>query len=163
MIAWLFSLPARFRANRRVVLLTLALAVAAAFYVQWQAAEIQSQRAAADRASLIGAADAICAALGSEFRPEGELRTGWGVACKAEALRLGRMEGDLAAGSLQVALDAMERQHGKEQADAALAAALSQRTAEAVEKMEAANAAVEGDRVGPGWAAAVNELGGLRR
>lgn len=163
MIAWLLSLPALFRANRRIVLLTLALAVAAAFYVQWQAAEIQRQRAAADRASLIGAADAICAALGAEFRPEGQLRTGWGVACLDEARRLGRMEGDLAAGSLEVALEAMERQHGKEQADAALAAALSQRTAEAVEKMEAANAAVEGDRVGPGWAAAVNELGGLRR
>lgn len=162
-MTWLLSLLGLWKAHRKAFTLLLALAVGAAFYVQWQAAEIQRQRAAADRASLIGAADAICAALGSEFRPEGELRTGWGVACKAEALRLGRMEGDLAAGSLSVALEAMERQHGKEQADAALAAALSQRTAEAVEKMEAANAAVEGDRVGPGWAAAVNELGGLRR
>lgn len=152
-----------FKANRRLVLLTLCLAVAAAFYVQWQAAEIQRQRAAADRASLIGAADAICAAMGAEFRPDGALRSNWGMACLGEARRLGRMEGDLAAGSLEVALEAMERQHGKEQADAALAAALSQRTAAAVERMEAADAAVEGDRVGPGWAAAVNELGGLRR
>lgn len=162
-MTWLLSLLGFAKAHRKAFTLLLALAVAAAFYVQWQAAEIQRQRAAADRASLIGAAEAICAAMGAEFRPEGELRTGWGTACLAEARRLGRMEGDLAAGSLETALAAMERQHGKEQADAALAAALSQRTAAAVERMEAANAAVEGDRVGPGWAAAVNDLGGLRR
>lgn len=156
LIAWL-------RGHRKVLTLLAVLVVGAGFYVQWQTAEIGRQRAAADRASLIGAADATCAALGSQFRPVGVKREQWGMACLAEAGRLGRIEGDMAQGSLDVAIDAMERRNGKESTDAALAAQMSKRTAEAVQHMEAADAAVQNDRVGAGWAAAVNELGGLQR
>lgn len=153
-----------FRAKRKLLTLLLALAVAAAFYVQWQAAEMAAARHAIAYGQLLGFSDKVCAAIGvtpvSDRRAD---RDRWSAACATEAGRLGRIEGDLSAGSLDVALAAMERQHGKQQADAALAAAMSKRTADAVEQMEAANAAVQDDRVGPGWAAAVNDLGGLRR
>lgn len=162
-MTFLLSLLGVVKANRKGFVILLILAIGAAFYVQWQTAALNAARASADRNSLIGAADATCAAMHVEFRPAGVKRGEWGVACLAEARRLGAIEGDLAQGSLDVALEAMERQHGKERADAALAAAMSKRTADAVAQMEAANAAVEDDRVGPGWAAAVNELGGLRR
>lgn len=162
-MTFLLSLLGLAKANRKMLTILLALAIGAAFYVQWQAAALNAARASADRNGLIGAADATCAAMHVAFRPEGVKRDQWGMACLAEARRLGAIEGDLAQGSLDVALEAMERQHGKERADAALAAAMSKRTADAVAQMEAANAAVEDDRVGPGWAAAVNELGGLRR
>ncbi len=162
-MTWLLSLLTLARSHRKVLTLFAVLAVGAAFYVQWQAAALRGARAAGDRAALIGVSDATCAALGSEFRPAGVKRSQWGVACLAEARRLGAIEEDLATGSLDLALAAMADQHGKDLTDAALAAAMSKRTADAVAQMEAANAAIEDDRVGPGWAAAVNDLGGLRR
>lgn len=154
------------RAKRKVLTLLLALAVAAAFYIQWQAAAIDRANARTNAARLLGYSDTVCAALGVVAPAEGAKkadRDGWAARCLSEAQRLGAIEGELATGSLDVVLDAMERQHSKEQVDAALAAAMSKRTADAVANMEAANAAIEDDRVGGGWAAAVNDLGGLRR
>lgn len=162
----MFAALTFFRSNRKILTILLALAVAAAFYVQWQAAALDRSRAATAAEKLVRYSDAVCATLGvtppAQDAPA-KVRGDFAGRCQAEAGRLGRIEGDLSAGSLDVALAAMERQHGKQQADAALAAAMSKRTADAVEQMEAANAAVQDDRVGPGWAAAVNDLGGLRR
>lgn len=155
-----------FRKHRKILTILLALAVAAAFYVQWQVAALERANNATAAARLVAFSDRLCAALGvtppAQDAPA-DARGDFAGRCQAEAGRLGQIEGDLAAGSLDVALAAMERQHGKQQADAALAAAMSKRTADAVEQMEAANAAVQDDRVGAGWAAAVNDLGGLRR
>ncbi|MGQ3041452.1 MAG: hypothetical protein ACT6TH_14600 [Brevundimonas sp.] len=153
------------RANRKILTLLLALAVAAAFYIQWQAAAIDRANARTTSAKLLGYSDTVCAALNVTAPAEGAPladRDAWAARCLGEANRLGRIEGDLANGSLDAVLGAMERQHGKEQVDAALAAEMSKRTADAVARMEAANAAIEDDRVGPGWACAVNELAGLR-
>ena len=147
---------------RKVATVVVCAGVAAAFYIQWQMAKDAGARAAADRASLIAAADGTCLALNSEFRPDGVRREQWGMACLNEARRLGRIEGDLAKGDAEALINALDERMGKEAADAALAAAMSKRTADAVARMEAADAAVENDRVGAGWACAVNDLGGLR-
>lgn len=150
------ALLAHWNAYRKLATLAAVIVAAAALYVWWQ-------NAARDRDSLIAAADTICAAAGPEFRPEGVDKRQWGAACLDEVRRLRAVDVDLAKGNVEALLAEAERRAGKESVDAALAAEMSKRTAEAVEQMEAANAAVEDDRVGPGWAAAVNELGGLRR
>ncbi len=148
---------------RKVATVVVCAGVAAAFYVQWQTAKDAGAKAAADRASLIAAADGICLALNSEFRPQGVSREQWGMACLSEARRLGRIEGDLAKGDAEALIAALDERMGKEAADAALAAAMSKRTAETLARMEAADAAVQSDnKVGAGWACAVNDLGGLR-
>lgn len=150
------------KAGRKFWTLLAVIVAAGGFYVQWQFARDAATRAAADRASLIAADDGICEAVNAPFRPAGVQRQAWGMACIVEARRLGRIEGDLARGSADALIAALDERMGKEAADAALAAAMSKRTAEAVARMEAADAAVEGDRVGGGWACAVNDLGGLR-
>lgn len=143
------------KAARQWWVLVVVLVAGAALYVWMEAAK-------ADRAQLLADATSICAALGRPYQPAGSKQAQWGDDCLTEAMRLGGIEKALAEGNADVLAQAMERQIGKQNTDAALAAVMSQRTAAAVEQMEAANAAVEGDRVGPGWAAAVNELGGLR-
>lgn len=147
---------------RKVATVVVCAGVAAAFYIQWQTAKDAAAKATADRASLIAASDGLCLALNSEFRPVGVRRAQWGLACLNEARRVGRIEGDLAKGSADALIAALDERMGKEAADAALAAAMSKRTADAVARMEAADAAVENDRVGAGWACAVNDVGGLR-
>ncbi|WP_312145393.1 hypothetical protein [Brevundimonas sp.] len=147
---------------RKVATVVVCAVVAAAFYIQWQSAKDAAAKASADRASLIAAADGTCLALNSQFRPDGVRREQWGMACLNEARRLGRIEGDLAKGDAAALIAALDERMGKEAADAALAAVMSERAAEAVARMEAADAAVENDRVGAGWACAVNDLGGLR-
>lgn len=146
------------RTHRALIALLLVAALAATAYAFWKKAE-------ADRNSLIRAADNICAATGPDwpFRPEGVEKRQWGVTCLERVRHLARFERDTVAGSLDVALEHIERQQGREAADAALARIYSQRAALALENMEAADAAVQDDVVGPGWAAGVNDLGGLRR
>jgi hypothetical protein len=131
------------------------LVAAAAMWAAWQDAK-------AHRESLTRAGDAICAAAGAEFRPDDVARRDWGVACVRQVQALAAFRDETVSGSLQVALDAMERRQGKEAADAALAAALARRNQETLERMEAADAAVEGDRVDGAWTCAVNDLAGLR-
>lgn len=162
MFAAVTSLLALLKAHRKATTLVLCLVVAAAFYVQWQSAELAKARAETNAGDLTARASNICEAVGVAFAPDKVKRGDWGVACLAEARRLGRIEGDLSQGSLDVALEAMERQAGKNQTDAALAAALSKRAALAAERMEAENAAVENDRVGAGFACALNDLAGVR-
>ncbi len=140
---------------RKAITLVVVLGAAATIYVWWQNAEN-------NRRSLIAAADGICEAAGSPFRPQGVKNSEWGLACLVEVRRLREVESQIAARSLDAMLADLERREGKEAADAALAAVLSKRTADAVLRMERADAAVEQDRVGGDWAAAVNELGGMR-
>lgn len=143
------------RAGRKMLTLLAVASAAAGLYV-W------GETGRRDRDALIVWGDLTCAAAGSEFRPDEVKKRQWGVACLAEVKRLVEVEKALKAQNLETLLADLERREGKEAADAALAAVMSQRAADAVARMEAADAAVEGDRVGSDWAAAVNELGGLR-
>ncbi|WP_312781987.1 hypothetical protein [Brevundimonas sp.] len=144
------------KAGRKLLTLLVVMGVAGGLYVR-------GEIAAHDRDGLTRWGDQACEAAGAPFRPEGVKKRAWGAACLGEIRRLAQVEKDLKQGSLDALLADLERREGREAADAALAAAMSKRTAQVVARMEAADAAVEeDDRVGPGWAAAVNELGGLR-
>lgn len=159
----LLTTLAALKEYRKVATVVVCAGVAAAFYIQWQSAKDAGAKAAADKASLIAAAEGTCLALNSQFRPDGVHREQWGMACLNEARRLGRIEGDLAKGDAAALIAALDERMGKEAADAALAAAMSKRTAETLARMEVADAAVQNDnKVGAGWACAVNDLGGLR-
>ena len=120
------------------------------------------ERAKADRAQLLADAREICEAAGAPYQPEGSKQRQWGDACLGRVRHLGQLDLELATANADALIAAMRERAGKETADAALAAAMSARTNETLKRMEAADAAIENDRVGPGWAAAVNELGGLR-
>lgn len=151
----MIALLAFWQAHRKLLTGLALLIAAAALWALWQTAE-------RNRESLIGAADRICEASGAPFRPDGVARREWGLACLDEVRALRAFKAETVSGSLDVALEAMERRQGKEAADAALAAALARRNQETLERMEAADAAVEGDQVGGPWACAVNDLAGLR-
>ncbi len=141
--------------GRKFAILLIVGGVAAVFYVMWT-------QAVADRDGLIRWGDQTCEAAGAAFRPHEAKKRAWGAACLIEVRRLAKVERDLTSATAADLIAALERREGKEAADAALAAVMSQRTADAVARMEAADAAVENDRVGAGWACAVNDLGGLR-
>lgn len=154
-MASLFAAIEAIKAGRKLLTLLAVMVVAGGLYV-W------GEKARRDRDGLIVWADLACTAAEAEFRPEGAKKRQWGAACLAEVKRLTEVEAQVKQRSLDALLNDLERREDKDAADAALAAVLSKRTVAAVERMEAADAAVEGDRVGGGWAAAVNELGGLR-
>lgn len=155
LFAWL-------KLHRLGTTLIVALLVGSAFYVQWQLAATAAARAAADRANLISRADQICEAIHAPFRPEGGKPAAWGAACLTEARRVGRIESDLNAGTADALLQGLDARMGKEAADALLAAAYAKRAAEAVEDLEKANAAIEGDVATGSWAGAINDAAGLR-
>lgn len=142
--------------------LFVVMAVCGAFYVQWQLNAAERARAELDRATLISAADRICEAVNVPFRPEGVRPAEWGTACLIEARRVGRIESDLNAGTADALLQGLDARMGKEAADALLAAAYAKRAAEAVEDLEKANAAIEGDVATGAWAGAINDAAGLR-
>ena len=156
------SLIAGIKSARTFLTLAVVLAAAATLYVWWQGAETARLKALAERNDLWARAVNICEAAGMPFSPTGTQRGDAGVVCLQTVRELRAFRRETVTGSLDVALAAIERQRGKEAADAALALAYGQRASEALSRMEAADAAVEDDRVGGGWAAAVNELGGLR-
>lgn len=136
-----------------LTLLAVLVGLAAAYF--WL------EKAKDDRAQLLNQATLICAAAGEPFQPEGARQADWGRACLGRATALRAFYDQTQAGSLDALIDAFEAQQGRDQTDAALAAAMSKRTAQAVANMEAANAAVENDRIGAGFACALNDLGGL--
>lgn len=141
--------------GRQFIILLLVGGMAAFGYVHWRSA-------AADRDGLMHWADQTCEAAGRSFRPEGASMGNWGGACLSEVRRLAKVEEDLKQGSLDSLLQDLERREGKTATDAALAAVMAKRAADAAERMERVNGAVENDIVGGSWACAVNELGGLR-
>ncbi len=142
------------KARKMLTLLAVVMA-AATVYVWWQNAE-------RNRLTLMAAADNICEAAGVPFRPEGVRHRDWGLACLTEVRRLSKVESDLQSASMTAAIQAMNERADLETRDAARAAEMARRTDQRVQNMEAADAAIEGDRAGPGWASALNELGGLR-
>lgn len=154
-LAWL-------KLHRLGTTLILALLVGGAFYAQWQLNATARARAERDRASLISAADGICEAINSPFRPVGVKREQWGLTCISEARRVGRIESDLNAGTAEALLQGLDARMGKEAADALLAAAYAKRAAEAAEGLEKADDAIEGDVATGAWAGAVNDAAGLR-
>ena len=155
LFAWL-------RLHRLGTTLVLIMAVCGAFYVQWQVNATARAKAELDRTNLIAAADSICEAIHSPFRPEGVKRQHWGGGCLIEARRVGRMESDLNAGTAEALLQGLDERMGKEAADALLAAAYAKRAADTASRLENANAAVEGDTATGAWAGAVNDAAGLR-
>jgi len=148
--------------HRQWLTLLAVLIAAATIYVWWQRAE-------AGRLDLIARADGICEAAGTPFRTaliKGRTVTlrqkHWGVACLAEARRLNAIPDQLNAASLDAMLEDLERREGREAVDAALANRQSKRAADAVARMEAADAAVLDDKTTGAWAGAVNDAAGLR-
>lgn len=144
-----------FKAGRKLLTLVAVLVAAATVYVWWQTAE-------KNRTSLIAAADGICEAAGQPFRPQGVENRDWGLTCLERVRWLRRVETDLANESLNTAIDAMNDQAAKVNADASRAASMARRTDQRLQRMEQADAAVQDDIVGPSWAGSVNDLGGLR-
>lgn len=144
-----------FKSNRQFLTLLLVLASAAAIW--WWL-----EQAKADRAQLLAQAREICATAGQPFQPDGSRQREWGEACRAQVADLVAFRDQTRGQSLNALIDDLERREGKEAADAALAAAYARRANDALTRMEAADAAVQDDRVGGDWAAAVNDLAGLR-
>lgn len=142
-------------ANRKFLTLLVVLAGAAAAYF-WL------EKAKDDRALLLTQAREICATAGEPFQPEGSKQKVWGKRCNGRVAALVAFRDQVRTGSLDAMIEDLERREGKEAADAALAAVYAKRATDALTRMEAADAAVKDDRVGGDWAAAVNDLAGLR-
>lgn len=142
--------------GRRFIIMLVIAGAAASLGVWWWSAR-------SDRDSLIRAADGICEASGAPFRAGGVAKRQWGVDCLKRVRAMRATEDAVQNASLAAAITAMEERAGKEAVDAALAAEMAKRAAGAAERMEKADAEVEGDRVGGGWAAGLNNLGGLRQ
>jgi len=152
------AILATLKAGRKVLTFAVVLIAAASWYVQ---AQLTAHR----ERDLLTRAEKICAATAGTTPAEPFVvarRGDWGVACLDRVADLALFRAQTVEGSLSEAVSAMEAREGKQATDAALAAAMAARTNDTLKRMEAADAAVENDRVGPGWAAAVNDLGGLR-
>lgn len=142
--------------GRKLLTLLAVTGAAAGLYV-W------GETANRDARNLAVWGDLVCAEANSEFRTEDQKKRHWGNQCRLDIKRLAQIENDLQASSLDALLRDLERRDGKAAADAALAAALARRAAEAAERMEIEDASVsEDDRVGGSWGCAVNDVGGLR-
>lgn len=144
-----------FRTYRKFLTLLVVLSLGAAAYY-WM------EKAKDDRALLLTQAREICASAGEPFQPEGSRQKDWGKRCNGRVAALVAFREQVRSGSLDAMLADMERREGKQAADAALAAVYAKRATDALTRMEAADAAVKDDRVGGDWAAAVNDLAGLR-
>lgn len=149
------SFLAMLKEYRKFLTLLVVLVGAAAIYF-WL------EKAKDDRAQLLNAASRICDTAGEPFQPEGSEQADWGRSCLGRVTALKAFHEDARQGSLDAMLADLERREGKEAADAALAAAYARRANDALTRMEAADAAVANDHVGGDWAAAVNDLAGLR-
>ena len=144
-----------FRTYRKFLTLLVVLAGAAAVYF-WL------EKAKDDRALLLTQAREICASAGEPFQPEGSRQKDWGKRCNRRVAELVDYQDKVQSGSQDAMLADLERREGKQAADAALAAVYAKRATDALTRMEAADAAVKDDHVGGDWAAAVNDLAGLR-
>lgn len=146
---------ALFHTYRKFLTLLVVLSLGAAAYY-WM------EKAKADRALLLTQAREICATVNVPFQPEGSRQKDWGRLCNMRVADLVDYQDKVQTGSLDAMLADLERREGKQAADAALAAVYAKRATDALTRMEAADAAVKDDRVGGDWAAAVNDLAGLR-
>ena len=143
------------RTYRKFLTLLVVLA-GAAFVYFWL------EKAKDDRDLLLTQAREICATAGEPFQPESSKQKDWGRRCNGRVAALVSFRDQVRSGSLDAMLADLERREGKQAADAALAAVYAKRATDALTRMEAADAAVKDDRVGGDWAAAVNDLAGLR-
>lgn len=144
-----------FHTYRKFLTLLVVLSLGAAAYY-WM------EQAKDDRDLLLTQAREICATAGEPFQPEGSKQKDWGKRCNGRVAALVSFRDQVRSGSLDAMLADLERREGKQAADAALAAVYAKRATDALTRMEAADAAVKDDRVGGDWAAAVNDLAGLR-
>ena len=113
-----------------------------------------------DRDALVTWADKACLAAGSSFpAPKAKDR---GAACLRAIQELARFKTDALAKSNTALLEHVAEQAEKQTTDAKAARLAAERTLAATQRMEKADAAVEGDRVGGDWAGAFNERAGLR-
>lgn len=144
----------------RAYITLLAVAGAAAAIYAWGATGHQQARA------LESWVQVTCAAGGSRFEPTGALKGGSliarGADCRARVERLAAFQRETIAGTADALTQAMTERDNKTNADAAAAARDAKAARAATERMETADEAVQGDRVGADWFGALNELGGLR-
>lgn len=114
----------------------------------------------ADRNAVVTWADKACLASGSSFAaPKAKDR---GAACLKAIQALQAFKVDALASSNSALLDHVNDQAAKQSTDATAARRAAERTLAATQRMEKADAAVEGDRVGGDWAGSFNDLAGLR-
>lgn len=112
-----------------------------------------------DRDAVVSWADKACLAAGSSFpAPKAKDR---GSACLAAIQELQRFKLDALSKSNTALLEHVEEQAAKQSTDATAARRAAERTLAATQRMEKADAAVEGDRVGGDWAGSFNDLAGL--
>lgn len=149
------SILAALKEYRKFLTLLVVLVGAAAIYF-WL------EKAKDDRAMLLAQATGVCAEAGATFQPEGSKQKQWGQACAAHVRSLRAFREETRKGEAEILRATLERQLGKTNADAVLAAIYAKRANEALIRMEAENAKVENDVVGAGYACALNDLGGLR-
>lgn len=149
------SFLAALKEYRKFLTLLVVLVGAAAIYF-WL------EKAKDDRAMLLAQATGVCAEAGVAFQPEGSKQKQWGQACAQQVRALRAYREETERGSADILRATLERQLGKNNADAVLAAIYAKRANEALIRMEAENAKVENDVVGAGYACALNDLGGLR-
>ena len=155
--AWFFVAGVREWAKAQRKFLTLMLLM-----IGLASVNFWLEKAKADRALLLSQAREICATVNVPFQPEGSPQKDWGRLCNKRVAELVDYQDKVQSGSLDAMLADLERREGKQAADAALAAVYAKRATDALTRMEAADAAVKDDRVGGDWAAAVNDLAGLR-
>lgn len=132
------------------------------FHAQGVKAARQMAAVTADRDSMGRWSDVTCALTGKVYRAPGMERKQWGVACQAEVQALAQFRKNTLEASNSAMAGHVEAQLKKASADLAAARRANEQTAKALKRMEAANAAVQEDRVSGDWFGALNELGGLR-
>ena len=124
--------------------------------VAWGWAQIGALRA--DRDALLSIARQACAAVGSDLEPKDAPR---GRGCVSAIVAMKSLQSETDRETANVLAQAMQDRNGKLAADAASARADAQAAAAARQRMEAADAATEDDRVGSHWLSAFNNLAGL--
>lgn len=148
-------------------LVFLAVAAAAAWlYVRYETVRV-------DRDALMAWARESCAGSGEPFAPSlRDARSAFGrptkvlvargARCGARIVNLAAFERHASIESARILTDAMTARDARIDGDAALARAAAEGARASNERMEKANAQIEGDRTGPDWFDALNDLAGLR-
>lgn len=149
------------------VLLALAIlsATGAFLTAKWVAADHRHRAASKALTAALGWADRACGLVGRTYVPDGKKKPKvetWGRDCLAdlaEAVRF-KAEAEQQAADALVAFNA--EQAAKQESDLAAVRRNSTRQQKAEQRMEAANAAVQGDDVDAGWFGDLGRLAGLR-
>lgn len=140
----------------RQFLTLVAVAAAAAGAFAWGSAGYRQ------RDELQAWADTRCAAAGAAYAPPVKGKIKPGQACADRVDQLAAFERDTNRETANLLLGGLDDRNRKTNSDAAKARTAAEAAAAATHRMEAANAAVEGDHVGGDWFGALNQSAGLR-